>query len=162
MILSFFPFCFFGVLDDQKLRALQLNSWQLFRLLQAQLPGLSCRNFPCDTFITNSGSTISECKGSKEKLFCCLYLNAATLHNAWKTKVVIGYVTILLCQDFNFQGIPLEIFVNIFTWHLFCRSNSTEGYNSVVAAYHEFLSSASEWLSHKAIDVCVFFRVKIS
>lgn len=109
------------MLDDQKLRALQLNSWQSFRLLQAQLPGLSCRNFPCDTFITNSGSTISECKGSKEKLFCCLYLNAATLHDAWKTKVVI-------------------------------RSNSTEGYNSVVAAYHEFLSSASEWLSHKAID----------
>ncbi|KAG5059201.1 hypothetical protein JHK87_000230 [Glycine soja] len=107
--------------DDQKLRALQLNSWQLFRLLQAQLPGLSCRNFPCDAFVTNSGPTISECKGSKEKLFCCLYLNAATLHDAWKAKVVT-------------------------------RSNSTEGYNSIVAAYNEFLSSASEWLSHKATD----------
>lgn len=107
--------------DDQKLRALQLNSWQLFRLLQAQLPGLSCRNFPCDAFITNNGPTISECKGSKEKFFCCLYLNAATLHDAWKAKAVV-------------------------------RFNSTEGYNSVVAAYDEFLSSASEWLSHKATD----------
>ncbi|XP_020217261.1 GPI ethanolamine phosphate transferase 2 isoform X1 [Cajanus cajan] len=107
--------------DDQKLRALQLNSWQLFRLLQTQLSSLSCRNFPCDAFVTNSGPTISECKGSKEKLFCCLYLNAATLHDAWKAKVII-------------------------------RSNSTEGYDSVVAAYHEFLSSASEWLSHKATD----------
>ncbi|XP_027360713.1 GPI ethanolamine phosphate transferase 2 isoform X2 [Abrus precatorius] len=104
--------------DDQKLRALQLNSWQLFRLLQAQLPGLSCRNFPCDAFVTNSGPTVSECKGSKEKLFCCLYLNAATLHDAWKAKVII----------------------------------STEGYNSIVRAYHEFLSMASEWLSHKATD----------
>ncbi|KAK8472229.1 hypothetical protein PHAVU_002G147900 [Phaseolus vulgaris] len=107
--------------DDQKLRALQLNSWQLFRLLQAQLPGLSCRNFLCDTFITNSEPTISECKGREEKLFCCLYLNAATLHDAWKANV-------------------------------FSRSNGTEGYNSIVTAYHEFLSSASEWLSHKAID----------
>ncbi|XP_057448555.1 GPI ethanolamine phosphate transferase 2 isoform X2 [Lotus japonicus] len=104
--------------DDQKLRALQLNSWQLFRLLQAQMPGLSCRSFPCDAFITNSGTTIDECKGSKEKLFCCLYLNAATLHDAWKAEVV----------------------------------TSTEGYKATVAAYHEFLSRASEWLSHKATD----------
>ncbi|XP_019445399.1 PREDICTED: GPI ethanolamine phosphate transferase 2 isoform X2 [Lupinus angustifolius] len=107
--------------DVQKLRALQLNSWQLFRLLQAQLPGLSCRNFPCDAFVTSSGHTISECKGSMEKLFCFLYLNAATAHDAWKAEVVT-------------------------------RSNSTEGYNNIVAAYHEFLSKASEWLSHKATD----------
>ncbi|CAK8537153.1 unnamed protein product [Lathyrus sativus] len=107
--------------DEQNLRALQLNSWQLFRLLQAQLPDLSCRKFPCDAFITNSGPTISECKGSKEKLFCCLYLNAATLHDTWRAEVVI-------------------------------KSNTTEGYNTAVAAYHEFLSRASEWLSHKATD----------
>ncbi|WJX61884.1 hypothetical protein P8452_46933 [Trifolium repens] len=107
--------------DDQKLRALQLNSWQLFRLLQAQLPDLSCRNFPCDSLITDSGPTISECKGSKEKLFCCLYLNAAALHDAWRAEVVI-------------------------------KSNNTEGYDTTVAAYHEFLSRASEWLSHKSTD----------
>lgn len=108
--------------DEQKLRALQLNSWQLFRLLQAQLPELSCTNFPCDSFITNSGPTISECKGSKEKLFCCLYLNATTLHDAWRAEVGTT------------------------------KSNNAEGYNTTVAAYHEFLSSASEWLSHKATD----------
>ncbi|GAU23333.1 hypothetical protein TSUD_237870, partial [Trifolium subterraneum] len=107
--------------DEQKLRALQLNSWQLFRLLQAQLPDLSCRKLPCDSFITDSGPTISECKGSKEKLFCCLYLNAAALHDAWSAEVVI-------------------------------KSNNTEGYGTTVAAYHEFLSRASEWLSHKATD----------
>lgn len=109
--------------DDQKLRALQLSSWQLFRLLQAQLHGLSCRNFPCDAFITNSEPTINECKGSKEKLFCCLYLNAATLHDAWKTDAVIK-----------------------------SNNSNTEGYNTTVTAYHEFLSRASEWLSHKATD----------
>jgi ethanolaminephosphotransferase len=95
----FFPF--FDDLDDQKLRALQLNSWQLFRLLQAQLPDLSCRNFPCDSLITDSGPTISECKGSKEKLFCCLYLNAAALHDAWRAEVVIKYATILLFHIFT-------------------------------------------------------------
>jgi hypothetical protein len=97
----FFLFYFFGDLDDQKLRALQLNSWQLFRLLQAQLPDLSCRNFPCDSLITDSGPTISECKGSKEKLFCCLYLNAAALHDAWRAEVVIKYATILLFHIFT-------------------------------------------------------------
>ncbi|KAL5078981.1 hypothetical protein RYX36_007402 [Vicia faba] len=107
--------------DEQSLRALQLNSWQLFRLLQAQLPDLSCRKFPCDAFITNSGPTISECKGSKEELFCCLYSNAATLHDTWRAEAVI-------------------------------KSNTTEGYNTIVAAYHEFLSRASEWLSHRATD----------
>lgn len=89
---------FFYGLDGQKLRALELNSWQLFRLLQAQLPGLSCKKFPCDAFITDSGPRVSECNGSEEKMFCCLYLNAATLHDAWKTKVVSRWICdILLC-----------------------------------------------------------------
>lgn len=44
---------------------------------------------------------------------------------------------------------------HFFTCHLFFRSNNAEGYNTTVAAYHEFLSRASEWLSHKATDVCI-------
>lgn len=71
------------------MRALQLNSWQLFKLLQTQLPDLSCRKFPYNAFISNRGPTISECKGSKEKLFYCLYLNAATIHDTWRAEVVI-------------------------------------------------------------------------
>ncbi|TKY69946.1 GPI ethanolamine phosphate transferase 2 [Spatholobus suberectus] len=31
-------------------------------------------------------------------------------------------------------------------------SNSTKGYNSIIGAYHEILSSTNEWLSHKATD----------
>lgn len=81
-------FNFFGGADDKNLQALQLNSWQLFRLLQAQLPGLSCKSFPCETFVSDSRSGVSECNGSKEEMFCCLYLNAATLHDAWKTKAI--------------------------------------------------------------------------
>lgn len=63
-------------IDDKKLRALELNSWQLLRLLQAQLPGVSC----------NEVSGISKCNGSLEKMFCCLYMNAAFLHNSWMSK----------------------------------------------------------------------------
>ncbi|KAK7251052.1 hypothetical protein RIF29_33924 [Crotalaria pallida] len=57
-----------------------------------------------------------------ENLFCCLYLNAATLHDAWKAEVVTR------------------------------SNNSTKGYNNIVAAYYQFMSKASEWLSHKATD----------
>ncbi|KAJ7953527.1 GPI ethanolamine phosphate transferase 2 [Quillaja saponaria] len=74
--------------DDQKLRALELNSWQLFRLLQAQLPGLPSGDFACDAFSGDRGSTISGCNGKKEQMFCCLYLKASTLHNAWKSRAV--------------------------------------------------------------------------
>lgn len=37
-----------------------------------------------------------------------------------------------------------------------CRSNSREDYSSIVAAYFEFLETASEWLSRKVTDVCTF------
>lgn len=158
-ICNFILFFLLCELDDQKLRALQLNSWQLLRLLQAQLPGFPCRNFPCDAFITNSGPTITECKGSKEKLLCCLYLNAATLHDAWRAEVVVRYATILLCYVFNkFYKKYLWTF---FYLPLFFRSNNTEGYHTIDAAYREFLDRASEWLSHKATDVRMIFCVKI-
>ncbi|KAA8546732.1 hypothetical protein F0562_003161 [Nyssa sinensis] len=67
--------------DYQWLRALELNSWQLLRLVQVQLPGLSCGS-------DDQGSGISKCDGSVEEMFCCLYLNAATLHQSWKSKKV--------------------------------------------------------------------------
>ncbi|KAA8542110.1 hypothetical protein F0562_023262 [Nyssa sinensis] len=67
--------------DYQRLRALELNSWQLLRLVQVQLPGLSCGS-------DDQGSGISKCDGSVEEMFCCLYLNAAALHQSWKSKKV--------------------------------------------------------------------------
>ncbi|ONI02439.1 hypothetical protein PRUPE_6G198700 [Prunus persica] len=77
----------FGYLaDDQQLKALELNSWQLLRLLQAQMPGLSCRNYLCDGFSDDQESKITKCSGSMGKMFCCLYTNAALLQNSWMSK----------------------------------------------------------------------------
>ena len=74
--------------DDQQLRALELNSWQLFRLLEAQLPGLYCRSFDSDGFSDDQGSGISKCGGAIDEMFCCLYINAKLLHSSWKFKTV--------------------------------------------------------------------------
>ncbi|WJZ91698.1 hypothetical protein VitviT2T_010746 [Vitis vinifera] len=104
---------FTSLTDDQQLRALELNSWQLLRLLEAQLPGLSCRSFNSDGFSDDQGLGISKCSGSMDEMFCCLYRNAKLLHSSWKLKTVSS---------------------------------------SPVAAYHDFLKAASEWLSHRATD----------
>ncbi|CBI35527.3 unnamed protein product, partial [Vitis vinifera] len=74
--------------NDQQLRALELNSWQLLRLLEAQLPGLSCRSFNSDGFSDDQGLGISKCSGSMDEMFCCLYRNAKLLHSSWKLKTV--------------------------------------------------------------------------
>ncbi|XP_022844207.1 GPI ethanolamine phosphate transferase 2 isoform X3 [Olea europaea var. sylvestris] len=68
---------FTSLTDEQQLRILELNSWQLLRLLQAQFPELECGRFSCE-----SGS------GGHEgaEMFCCLYLDAAALFESWKSK----------------------------------------------------------------------------
>lgn len=68
---------------DQQLRLLELNSWQLLRLLEAQLPHLVCENFLCDNF-RNDGSERTRGYASLEETFCCLYMKAADLHRSWK------------------------------------------------------------------------------
>ncbi|KAF3963253.1 hypothetical protein CMV_012337 [Castanea mollissima] len=107
--------------DDQQLKALELNSWQLLRLLQAQLPGLSCENSPCDGFSDDQGCRINKCSGNIENTICCLYLKATMLHSSWRLKDV-------------------------------SRPYSREDYSGIVAAYYEFLKTASEWLSRRVTD----------
>ncbi|CAK7339628.1 unnamed protein product [Dovyalis caffra] len=108
--------------DDKKLRALELNSWQLLRLIQAQLPGFSCRNLPSHYGFTDGfASTSVECSGSMEKMLCCLYMKAVNLHSSWKSKSV-------------------------------SRSKSRDDYSCTVAAYLQFLKTASEWLSRRVTD----------
>ncbi|XP_038881646.1 GPI ethanolamine phosphate transferase 2 isoform X3 [Benincasa hispida] len=72
-----------GVIDSLKdmhqLRALQLNSWQLLRLLQKQVPGFQCGSFPCDGFSDDQGYNSDDVM---EK-FCRMYLHAAVLHDSW-------------------------------------------------------------------------------
>ncbi|KAK4356289.1 hypothetical protein RND71_025260 [Anisodus tanguticus] len=98
---------------DQQLRLLELNSWQLLRLLEAQLPGLVCENFLCDDFRDDG----SERTSSLEETFCCLYMKAADLHRSWKS-----------------------------------GEEKRDSCHSIVVAYHNFLRTASEWLSHRATD----------
>ncbi|XP_043805495.1 GPI ethanolamine phosphate transferase 2 isoform X2 [Manihot esculenta] len=107
--------------DDQQLRALELNSWQLYRLVEAQLSGLSCGDFACRGFFGDLASGSGECSGSIEETLCCLFMNAANLHNSWKYKKEKG-------------------------------SESRDDYRSTIAAYHEFLKTASEWLSRRVTD----------
>ncbi|XP_052879958.1 GPI ethanolamine phosphate transferase 2 isoform X2 [Gossypium arboreum] len=72
--------------EDKHLRALELNSWQLLRLLQAQLSGLPCRNFPCDAFYDHQSSGSTDCNHEAEDMLCCLYIEATTLYTSWKSK----------------------------------------------------------------------------
>ncbi|XP_022739248.1 GPI ethanolamine phosphate transferase 2 isoform X7 [Durio zibethinus] len=72
--------------EEQHLRALELNSWQLLGLLQAQLSGLPCRNFPCDAFSDHQIAGTSECYHRTEDMLCCLYMEAAALYSSWKSK----------------------------------------------------------------------------
>ncbi|XP_050944793.1 GPI ethanolamine phosphate transferase 2 isoform X4 [Cucumis melo] len=65
--------------DTHQLRALQLNSWQLLRLLQKQVPGFPCGSFPCDGFSGDQGYNSNDIM---EK-FCRLYLRSAFLHDSW-------------------------------------------------------------------------------
>ncbi|XP_052196246.1 GPI ethanolamine phosphate transferase 2 isoform X2 [Diospyros lotus] len=75
---------FDSLTDDQRLRTLELNSWQLLRLLKAQLPKLSCGNLSCDVVGDDIWPGSMECNGSDEEIFCCLFLNSAALHKSWK------------------------------------------------------------------------------
>ena len=79
-------------IDDQQLKALELNSWQLLRLLQAQLPGLSCEISPCDGFSDDQECRKSKCSGNMENMICCLYWKAAVLHSSWRSKDVSRWV----------------------------------------------------------------------
>ncbi|XP_058097022.1 GPI ethanolamine phosphate transferase 2 isoform X2 [Magnolia sinica] len=103
--------------DEQWLRALELNSWQLLRLLQAQIPGLLCGNSACDGFHHEKCLAVSRCNGCITEKFCCLYSKAVALHSSWK-----------------FQ------------------SNSTDDLRTTIAAYYEFLTTSTEWLSRRVTD----------
>ena len=76
--------------DEQRLRTLELNSWQLLRLLQAQLPGLSCGSFSFDVLGDDQWLGITKCIGSDDEIFYCLFVKAAVLHKSWKAKRVSG------------------------------------------------------------------------
>ncbi|XP_010555410.1 PREDICTED: GPI ethanolamine phosphate transferase 2 isoform X2 [Tarenaya hassleriana] len=115
--------------DYEQLRALQLNSWQLLRLMQAQLPGSLHEGFSCggvgdELFNGHSNdlkAATSECSGSKEKQLRCLFTNAAVLHGIWKSKKMT-------------------------------ESDTMEDFSGALDAYTMFLRTASEWLAGKTTE----------
>ncbi|KAF2620271.1 hypothetical protein F2Q68_00042077 [Brassica cretica] len=88
--------------DFEQLRALELNSWQLLRLMQAQLPNSLFEGFSCKCFVDGVcegfDTDISECSGDKEKQLICLFRNAAVLHGIWKSKKLTESSA---AEDFN-------------------------------------------------------------
>lgn len=111
--------------DFEQLRALELNSWQLLRLMQAQLPNSLFEGFSCKCFVDGVcegfDTDISECSGDKEKQLICLFRNAAVLHGIWKSKKLT-------------------------------ESSAAEDFNRALDAYNAFLKTASEWLASKTTE----------
>ncbi|KAJ8771188.1 hypothetical protein K2173_025876 [Erythroxylum novogranatense] len=88
--------------DDKKLRALELNSWQLLRLVKAQLPDLSCRNF-VHVARANGQKITGNCSGHIEEVLCCLYLNASDLYHSWLSNETFGeHVTATVAAYYEF------------------------------------------------------------
>ncbi|XP_073105132.1 uncharacterized protein [Elaeis guineensis] len=82
---------FDSLTDEQKLRALELNAWQLLRLLQAHLPGLLCGDLSCvgdEQCLQINGSTTT----IKEK-FCHLFSKAMAAHNLWQLRQASGFIS---------------------------------------------------------------------
>ncbi|XP_027077180.1 GPI ethanolamine phosphate transferase 2 [Coffea eugenioides] len=71
--------------DDERLRLMELNAWQLLQLLQAQLPGLECEISKCNVHRDGNGSEIRQDYSTVEEMFCCLYLHAATVHKSMRS-----------------------------------------------------------------------------
>lgn len=113
---------FNSLTDDEHLRLLELNSWQLFQLLEAQLPNFMCGSFKCSGQRENIGPrTGRRTYDSVKDTLCCLYLDAASLHESWKSE----------------KG---------------SRSTGGDDCSNIILAYHKFLRASSEWLSHRATD----------
>ncbi|XP_022564228.1 GPI ethanolamine phosphate transferase 2-like isoform X2 [Brassica napus] len=115
--------------DFEQLRALELNSWQLLRLMQAQLPNSLFEGFSCKCFVDGVcegfDTDISECSGDKEKQLICLFRNAAVLHGIWMSKKLT-------------------------------ESSAAEDFNRALDAFNAFLKTASEWLASKTTEKPVF------
>ncbi|CAN6465242.1 unnamed protein product [Victoria cruziana] len=74
---------FNSLTDEQKLRALQLNAWQLQRLVQAHFPKLRCGSSLCSGSI-QEGTKVGDSESFEAKI-CSLLRKATFLHWSWKS-----------------------------------------------------------------------------
>ncbi|XP_077213618.1 alkaline-phosphatase-like family protein isoform X2 [Tasmannia lanceolata] len=114
---------FDSMTDEQLLRAMELNSWQLLRLLQAQLPGVLCVDSPCYDSSHEQGSKIRSCNGNIREKLCCLFSKAVVFHSSLKSKNGTHFI-----------------------------SNNIDDIRSTIAAYDDFLRTSTKWLSRKVTD----------
>lgn len=109
--------------DEHKLRALELNSWQLLRLLQVHLPGLLCQSLD-DSASGDQVLQSNEYFGNIKVKLHNLYSKARAAHSVWK-----------LCSgDSNLT------------------SNNTANFYAATESYYDFLRYGSEWLKHRSTD----------
>uniref|UniRef100_A0A7N0TJ25 GPI ethanolamine phosphate transferase 2 C-terminal domain-containing protein n=1 Tax=Kalanchoe fedtschenkoi TaxID=63787 RepID=A0A7N0TJ25_KALFE len=92
----------------QQLRALELNSWQLLRLLQAQLPGLSCGNSLCVEYSDYQATQTGKSSVDADAVFCSSYCKAHLLHRSWKSKKVTWSAT---SEDFTVTQLAYYEFI---------------------------------------------------
>ncbi|PKA63214.1 ethanolaminephosphotransferase [Apostasia shenzhenica] len=109
--------------DEQKLRALELNTWQLLRLLKVHLPGLLCGNLK-HSITANQVQLENKFFNDIEVRLWHFYSKAGAAHTLWRLHAERSS----LISDYG---------TNL---------------NSSVASYYDFLRTASEWLSHRATD----------
>ncbi|CAM8893998.1 unnamed protein product [Rhodiola kirilowii] len=87
------PDIFKSLQEDQQLRALELNSWQLLRLSQAQLPGLSSGSSPCVEYSDDQAIGASKSSVNVDAMFRSFYCRAQFVHSSWKTKTATRSAT---------------------------------------------------------------------
>ncbi|KAJ4813488.1 GPI ethanolamine phosphate transferase 2 [Rhynchospora pubera] len=73
---------FQSLTEEQRLRALELNSWQLLRLLRANLPQLCCDYSSSSTSNFNSGTLLRA--DSTGINFCIQLAKAVSAHDSWR------------------------------------------------------------------------------
>lgn len=114
------PQLFHSFTDEQRLRALELNSWQLLRLLKARLPNSKCIISLCNNE-THNECLKREIGGEQtDARLCYLFRRAIFLHDSWRQQE--SCLDLDQCIDIKDPKFPVE-------------------------AYTEFVRTASEYLA---------------
>lgn len=114
------PQLFHSFTDEQRLRALQLNSWQLLRLLKARLPNSKCIISLCNKETHNEYLEREMGGEPMDARLCYLFTRAIFLHDSWQQQES--------CLDFD-------------------QCIYDKDPKLAVEAYTEFLKTASEYLA---------------
>ncbi|KAG9450826.1 hypothetical protein H6P81_010791 [Aristolochia fimbriata] len=109
--------------DEQQLRAIELNSWQLVRLLLAELPHLFCGNSPSKDVVYEQALMTTRCNHSNEEKLYCFFLKAVASHEIWKHEKLSS-----------------------------STSSYVNDLHNVTAEYYNFSRASAQWLSRRVTD----------